>query len=109
MKRAATSLAVPLAIALVVAACASMQPGGPDLVARAVSAQGGADALANDSTVVSVTDVAAGATRNDWLRNFQYPAPRTFTFSEIVTPQAGYVAGVDSNGDYAPLAALEGK
>jgi hypothetical protein len=101
MKRAATLLAVPLAIALVVAACASMQPGGPYLVARAVSAQGGADALASiktisykatvrqwepeqsavaggdmrlagDSTVVSVTDVDAGATRNDWVRNFQY-------------------------------------
>jgi glyoxylase-like metal-dependent hydrolase (beta-lactamase superfamily II) len=126
MKRVATLLAIPLAIALMVAACASMQPGGPYLAARAVSAQGGADALgaiktisykatvrqwepeqsavaggemrlAGDSTVVSVTDVAAGTTRNDWVRNFQYPAPRTFTFSEIVTPQAGYVAGIDSN------------
>ena len=115
MKRAATMLAVPLAVAMVVAACASMQPGGRDLVARAVSAQGGADALggvktisykatvrqwepeqsavaggemrlANDSTLVTVTDVAAGTMRNDWVRNFQYPAPRTFTFSEIVTP-----------------------
>jgi len=127
MKRAATMLAVPLAVAMVVAACASMQPGGRDLVARAVSAQGGAEALAavktisykatvrqwepeqsaiaggemrlaNDSTRVTVTDVAAGTTRNDWVRNFQYPAPRTFTFSEIVTAEAGYVAGIDSNG-----------
>jgi glyoxylase-like metal-dependent hydrolase (beta-lactamase superfamily II) len=32
------------------------------------------------------------------VRNFAYPAPRTFTFSEIVTPAAGYVAGIDSNG-----------
>jgi len=127
MKRAATMLAVSLAISMVVGACASMQPGGRDLVAKAVSAQGGADALsavktlsykatsrqwepeqsaiaggemrlANEATLVSVTDVAAGATRNDWVRNFHYPAPRTFTFSEIVTAEAGYVAGIDSNG-----------
>ncbi|HMH77402.1 MAG TPA: MBL fold metallo-hydrolase [Candidatus Udaeobacter sp.] len=127
MKRAATTLAVSLAISTIVVACASMQPGGRDLVARAVSAQGGADALAavktvsykatvrqwdpeqsasaggemrhgNDSTLVSVTDVATGATRNDWVRNYHYPAPRSFTYSEIVTAQAGYVAGIDSNG-----------
>ena len=89
MKRAAMMLAVSLAISIVVVACASMQPGGRDLVARALSAQGGAEALtavktisykatvrqwepeqsakaggemrlANDSTVISVTDVAAG-------------------------------------------------
>lgn len=126
MKRAVAMLAVSLAISMVVGACASMRPGGRDLVAKAVSAQGGADALAavktisykatvrqwepeqsavaggemrpaNDATLVSVTDVAAGATRHDWVRNFQYPAPRTFTFSEVVTAQAGYVAGIDSN------------
>ncbi|HET9924468.1 MAG TPA: MBL fold metallo-hydrolase [Methylomirabilota bacterium] len=127
MKRAAMTLAVSLAIAMVVVACASMQPGGRDLVARAVQAQGGADALAsvktlsekatvrqwepeqsmvaggemrlaNDATLESVTDLAGRATRNDWVRNYQYPAPRTFTFSEIVTAEAGYVAGIDSNG-----------
>ena len=54
--------------------------------------------LANDSTLVTVTDVAAGTTRNDWVRNYHYPAPRAFTFSEIVTAEAGYVAGIDSNG-----------
>jgi len=127
MKRFSMTLAVSLAIALVVVACASMQSGGRDHVTKAVAAQGGADTLgavktisykatvrqwepeqsavaggemrlANDSTLVSVTDVAAGATRNDWVRNFQYPAPRTFTFTEIITAQAGYVAGIDSNG-----------
>ena len=127
MKRFSMMVAVSLAISMVVGACASMQPGGRDLVAKAVSAQGGADALtavktlsykatvrqwepeqsavaggemrlANDSTLVSVTDVATGATRTDWVRNYQYPAPRSFTFSEIVTTQAGYVAGIDSNG-----------
>lgn len=127
MKRFSTMLAVSLAVSMVVAACASMQTGGRDLVTKAVSAQGGADALAavktisykatvrqwapeqsakaggemrlaGDSTVVTVVDVAAGSTRSDWVRNFQYPAPRTFTFSEITAPQAGYVAGIDSNG-----------
>src|SRR3979411_950343 len=103
MKRA-TTLAVSLIVSMIVVACASMQPGGRDLVARAVSAQGGADALAavktisskatirqwepeqsaiaggemrlaNDSTLVTVTDVATGTTQSDWVRNFQYPAP----------------------------------
>src|SRR6185436_1424789 len=36
--------------------------------------------------------------RTDYVRNFAYPTPRTFTFSEVVTPEAGYVIGVDSNG-----------
>jgi hypothetical protein len=128
MKRAATTLAVSLAISMVVVACASMRPGGGrDLVARAVQAQGGAEALAsvktlaekatvrqwepeqsmvaggemrlaNDGTLESVTDVAARATRNDWVRAYQDPAPRSFTFSEIVTAEAGYVAGIDSSG-----------
>ncbi|HSB42072.1 MAG TPA: MBL fold metallo-hydrolase [Methylomirabilota bacterium] len=126
MKRAATILGVWLAVSITVGACASMQPGGRDLVARAVQTQGGADTLAGvksvsykatvrqwepeqsavaggemrlagDATAVTTMDVAGGATRIDWVRSFQYPAPRTFTFSEIVTPQAGYVAGIDSN------------
>jgi len=127
MKRFSAMLAVSLAVSMVVAACASMQTGGRDLVTKAVSAQGGPDALAavktisykatvrqwepeqsakaggemrlaGDSTVVTVVDVAKGTTRSDWVRNFQYPAPRTFTFSEIVAPEAGYVAGIDSSG-----------
>jgi len=127
MKRAATRLAVSLAISVVVVACASMQGGGRDHVSRAVQAQGGADALAkvktisekatvrqwepeqsavaggemrfaNESSVVSATDIAARATRSDWVRNYQYPAPRSFTYSEVVTAEAGYVAGIDSNG-----------
>jgi len=126
-KRAATTLAVSLVIALIVVACASMSGGGPDLVARGLQAQGGADALtavktisqkatvrywepeqsavaggemrfANESTLDMVTDVAGGASRMDWVRKYEYPAPRTDTFSEIVTADAGYVAGIDSSG-----------
>jgi glyoxylase-like metal-dependent hydrolase (beta-lactamase superfamily II) len=127
MTRAATTLAVSLVIALIGAACASMSGGGRDLVARGVQAQGGADALATvktvsqkatvrywepeqsavaggemrfaaESTLDMVTDVAAGATRLDWVRKFEYPGPRTFTFTEVVTAEAGYVAGIDSSG-----------
>ena len=116
-----------LALALIAAACASMPSSDQGLVSRAVQAQGGADALgavktltvkgtlrqwepeqsakaggemrlANDSTFDLVADVGAGATRTDWVKKFAYPAPRTFTFTEIVTPEAGYVAGIDSNG-----------
>jgi glyoxylase-like metal-dependent hydrolase (beta-lactamase superfamily II) len=124
MKRAALLLAV----LLIAASCATTSPpAGVDLVNRAVQAVGGADALAAvktlsvegtvrqwepeqsmaaggetrfacASTFAFATDVASGATRVDWVRNFQYPSPRTFTFSEIVTPDAGYVAGIDSNG-----------
>jgi hypothetical protein len=118
MTRAATTLAVSLVIALIGAACASMSGGGRDLVAQGVQAQGGADALtavktisqkatvrywepeqsavasgemrfANESTLDMVTDVAAGASRLDWVRKFEYPGARTFTFSEVVTAAAG--------------------
>jgi len=97
------------------------------LVSRAVEAMGGAQALGAVKTVSSsgtmkwwepeqsdmpggeprfsaeakvdmVADVAARASRVDYQKNFQYPSPRTFTYSEVVTPQAGYVVGVDSNG-----------
>ncbi len=116
-----------LVLSLVVVSCATMQPQGPELLSRAATAMGGADALsgvktvamkgtarqwepeqsmvaggemrfANEATFDAVTDVAIGASRIDWVRKFEYPAPRTFTFSEIVTPDAGYVAGIDSNG-----------
>src|SRR3989441_4974252 len=112
-----------LAIALIVASCATTQPRGQELVSRAVQALGGADTLAGvktlsvkgtvrqwepeqsmvaggemrfacESTFAAVTDVGARATRIGWVRNFAYPAPRTFTFSEIVTPEAGVHPGL---------------
>lgn len=123
MKR--TALLVVLA--LVAVSCATMSPSPQDLVSRAVEAEGGAAALggiktvsmkgtvkqwepeqshtpsgemrfANEATFERVADVAGGTSRTDWVKKFAYPAPRTFTFSEIVTPDAGFVAGVDSNG-----------
>jgi glyoxylase-like metal-dependent hydrolase (beta-lactamase superfamily II) len=59
---------------------------------------GGEMRFANESTFEMTRDFASNSSRIDWVRNFAYPAPRTFTYSEIVTPRAGYVIGVDSNG-----------
>ena len=59
---------------------------------------GGEPRFANEASVEVVQDRSRRASRTDWVKNFAYPAPRTFTYSEIVTPQAGYVLGVDSNG-----------
>jgi glyoxylase-like metal-dependent hydrolase (beta-lactamase superfamily II) len=124
MKRAAFLLFVSLAVV----SCATMMgQQSQALVSRAVEAVGGADKLAavktlsvkgtvrqwepEQSTVAggemrytcastfeAVVDVGSRAARIDWVRKFEYPAPRTFTFSEIVTPEVGYVAGIDSNG-----------
>ena len=98
-----------------------------DLINGALTAMGGADALtqvktlvvkgtvrhwepeqsmiaggesrhAADSTFEMTGDFTSHAMRVDWVKNFLYPAPRTFQFSEIVTPEAGYVLGIDSNG-----------
>ena len=54
--------------------------------------------FAADATIEVTGDFATHTMRIDWVKNFAYPAPRTFRYSEIVTPQAGYVLGVDSNG-----------
>jgi len=96
------------------------------LVNRAVDAMGGAQALsgintliakgtwkqwepeqsdvpsgpmrfANEATFVTTQDRAIRTSRTDYVKSFAYPAPRTFTFSEIVTPEAGTVIGVDAN------------
>lgn len=123
MKRAAFLIA----FLLTAVSCASMQQQSRTQIDRAVEALGGAEALgkittvsnkgtvrqwepeqsmtaggemrfACESTFEAVTDVGARATRIDWVRNFAYPAPRTFRYTEIVTPEAGYVGGIDSNG-----------
>jgi glyoxylase-like metal-dependent hydrolase (beta-lactamase superfamily II) len=112
---------------LALLSCATGPSRHQGLVDKAIAAMGGADALsgvrtasvkgtlrqwepeqsetpggemrfANEATFTTVTDRASRATRTDWVRNFAYPTPRTFTFSEVVTPDAGYVIGIDSNG-----------
>ncbi len=98
-----------------------------ELVSRAVAAMGGADALrglrgasikgtvkhwepeqshvpggearfAAEATFDMTHDFANHVSRIDWEKKFAYPAPRTFTYTEIVTPDAGAVIGIDSNG-----------
>ncbi|MFL5445487.1 MAG: MBL fold metallo-hydrolase [Myxococcales bacterium] len=54
--------------------------------------------LAGDSTFVQTRDFANDAARTEWDRNFVYPSPREFKFTEVVTKNAGYVSGIDSNG-----------
>src|SRR5918992_4585934 len=61
-------------------------------------APGGEPRFANETGFEGIIDAASRSSRIDIVRNFAYPAPRTFTFSEVVTPEAGYVIGVDSNG-----------
>jgi glyoxylase-like metal-dependent hydrolase (beta-lactamase superfamily II) len=61
-------------------------------------APGGEARFANEATTETVQDRGRRMTRIDWVKNFAYPAPRTFTYSEILSPEAGYVLGVDSNG-----------
>ncbi|HKA41530.1 MAG TPA: hypothetical protein VKF40_06040, partial [Burkholderiales bacterium] len=115
-------------VMLIVAACVDFpQQRNQDLVNRAVDAMGGADALAqlrtvvvkgtwkqwepeqsavpdgemrfaNEATFESTGDFTARSVRVDWVKNFAYPTARTFKYTEIVTPEAGWVIGIDSNG-----------
>src|SRR5712691_9864987 len=118
-------IAVLLIASLVAVSGATASPRSDNLVGKAVEALGGENAiasvktfvvkgtlrqwepeqsvmpggemrLANDSTFEAVGDVGARAARVDWVRNYVYPATRTYTFSEIITPDAGYVIGIDS-------------
>src|SRR6185436_13049353 len=113
-------------LSIAVGSCASTPP-PRDLVNRALDAMGGAESYAkvktiavmgtqkqwepeqsespggdmryaNEATFETVADYGARTVRVDWVKDFAYPAPRTFKYSEIVTPDAGWVIGIDSNG-----------
>ncbi len=58
---------------------------------------GGAMRFTHESSYDMVCDVAARSARIDWQRNYVYVAQRTFTYREIVTPEAGYIIGVPGN------------
>jgi len=127
MRRTLIALVSALVAIFGLLSCASGPTKEQQLVAKAVEATGGAQAIAdlrtvtlkgtakqwepeqsdvqggemrfaNEMTYEAIVDVQGRASRFDFVKNFAYPAPRTFTFSEIVTPTAGYVIGVDSNG-----------
>src|SRR6266511_432468 len=117
---------VLLWLVLGVGMCATTPLRAQDLINGALAAMGGADSLTQvktlvvkgtvrhwepeqsivaggemrhtaDSTFEMTSDSTAHAVRVDWVKNFVYPTPRTFQFSEIITPEAGYVIGIDSN------------
>ena len=116
-----------LLLLLGVGVCVTTPSYAQDLLNGALTALGGADALtqmnmlvvkgtvrywepeqsmvadgeirhAADATFEMTGDFTSHAVRVDWVKNFLYPSQRTFQFSEIVTPEAGYVIGIDSNG-----------
>ncbi len=121
MKRSLAFLSVSVLLA-----CATPQTKEQSLVNRALDAMGGPERLAalqsvyvkgtlkqwepeqsdmpggearfaNESSYEIWQDRAQRASRADIERRFAYPTPRTFKYSEIVMPDAGYVLGVDSN------------
>jgi glyoxylase-like metal-dependent hydrolase (beta-lactamase superfamily II) len=127
MRRTFIALVSALVAIFGLLSCATGPSKEQQLVSKAVEAMGGAQALAdlrnvswkgslkqwepeqsdvpggemrfaNEAQLEGIIDFQARAGRTDWVKNFAYPAPRTFTYSEIVTPAAGYVIGVDSNG-----------
>src|SRR3954465_2911691 len=61
-------------------------------------APGGEMRYANESSYEVLQDRKSRTARTDIERRFAYPTARTFKFTEIVTPDAGYVLGVDTNG-----------
>ena len=120
-------VALLFAVSLLVAACATMQSQPQQLVSRGLQAVGGADALAGvktyyekgtvkhwepeqshvpggesrfaaDATFETLVDVDARTTATDWSKRLVYPSPRPFVYTEVVTPEVGYVSGIDSNG-----------
>ena len=124
-----------LLLSLAMGSCATVQP-PQDLVERALDAMGGAESYArvktitvkgnwkqwepeqshtpggemrhaNDASFETVADYATRSVRTDWVKNFAYPAPRTFKFSEIVTPEAGYVIGREANALNSQAAAIK--
>src|SRR5262249_9160118 len=91
------------------------------LLAQAVEAEGGADALRalksisiksearhwepeqsleadgeprflGNSSISITWDLAKGMTRSEWTRDMKYPGVRTLKFTEVVTPTVGYVS-----------------
>ncbi len=61
-------------------------------------APGGEARFAAESHFETTFDFVNRRARTDWEKRLAYPSPRTFNFTEVITPDAGYVVGVDSNG-----------
>jgi glyoxylase-like metal-dependent hydrolase (beta-lactamase superfamily II) len=126
MKRRAPFPVVSLLVVSCAGSSSAIRPAEPDsAVDRALTALGGADnlaaataiaikgsvkhwepeqsvkpggemRLAGESTFVQHRAFPTGVARTEWLRKMAYPAPREYKFTELVTPVAGLVEGVDS-------------
>src|SRR5437588_7878678 len=59
---------------------------------------GGEMRYANEANWEFAQDLQKRVSRADWEKKFVYPTPRTYKYSEIVTPEAGFVLGIDSQG-----------
>jgi glyoxylase-like metal-dependent hydrolase (beta-lactamase superfamily II) len=124
--RIALRLLLPAAtVALLSCATTGRSGGASDLVDRAVKAQGGADAvsrirtlsvkaqatywepeqsvkpdgearLAADAAIAVLRDLDTKTARIEYVKKFVYPAPREYRYTEIVTPTAGQVQGIDT-------------
>jgi glyoxylase-like metal-dependent hydrolase (beta-lactamase superfamily II) len=62
----------------------SLVPGGP-------ARPGG------EGTFTDERDLAAGTARIEWVKRLVYPGPREYRYTELVTPAAGAVLGVDTS------------
>ncbi len=62
----------------------SFQPGGP-------ARPGG------EASFTLTRDLEAGTARVEWVKRLVYPGPREYRYTELVSPTAGAVLGVDSS------------
>lgn len=57
---------------------------------------GGEMRFAGDSTFTQYRDFSVPAVRIEWQRKHAYPAPREYTFTEVLAGETGMVIGVDA-------------
>jgi len=57
------------------------------------------DAIPSGASAFTTTiDLVNGKARTEWERDLTTPVARVYKYSEVVTPEAGYVNGIDSSG-----------
>jgi glyoxylase-like metal-dependent hydrolase (beta-lactamase superfamily II) len=57
------------------------------------------DAIPSGVSAFSTTiDLVNGKARTEWNRELTTPVARVYKYSEVVTPEAGYINGIDSSG-----------
>jgi len=57
------------------------------------------DAIPSGTSAFTTTiDLVNGKARTEWNRDLTTPVSRVYKYSEVVTPDAGYINGIDSSG-----------